>query len=166
LSYKFTHFSNNITNENNSKKDENKMIGDKLLVVTSILEHDNRVLILKRSEKIKSYKHKWSCISGYFENNEDLLSRALIEIYEETGISKDDMTLIRILQQVKIELENNKLLTIQPFFFSSKTNIISLNWENSDYKWIKEEQVKNYDTVPKLTNMLHNCFTIIKKGTI
>jgi len=51
------------------------------------------MLILKRSEKVKSFKHKWSGISGYFENDEDLLSRALIEIYEETKINNEDIIL-------------------------------------------------------------------------
>lgn len=138
-----------------------RMVHNKSIVVTCILENDNKLLILKRSEKMKSFIHRWSGISGYLENNEDLLSRALIEIYEETKIKKENITLRKILNQCTIEIENNRIIIIQPFFFSSKTNIISLNWENCDYKWIKEDQVKNYNTVPKLTYMLYNCFNMI-----
>lgn len=138
-----------------------RMVHNKSIVVTCIIENDNKLLILKRSEKMKSFRHRWSGISGYLENNEDLLSRALIEIYEETKIKKENITLRKILNQCLIEIENNRIIIIQPFFFSSKTNIISLNWENCDYKWIKEDQVKNYNTVPKLTYMLYNCFNMI-----
>ena len=136
------------------------MANNRAMVVTAIIENDNKLLILKRSEKVKSYKHKWSGISGYFEKNEDLLSRALIEIYEETQIKKENIILRKILEE--IEIENSKKIIVQPFFFSSKTNIISLNWENDDYKWIKEEEVKSYDTVPKLIEILYDCFTIVK----
>lgn len=138
-----------------------RMVHNKSIVVTCIIENDNKLLILKRSEKMKSFRHRWSGISGYLENNEDLLSRALIEIYEETKIKKENITLRKILNQCLIEIENNRIIIIQPFFFSSKTNIISLNWENCDYKWIKEDQVKNYNAVPKLTYMLYNCFNMI-----
>ena len=121
---------------------------NKTIVVTSIIENKNRILILKRSERVKSFRHNWAGVSGYFEKNEDILSRALIEIYEETKINKRDLIL-------------KKILTIQPFFFSSKTKNISLNWENSEFRWIKEDQIKNYDTVPKLTELLLDCFNLI-----
>jgi 8-oxo-dGTP pyrophosphatase MutT (NUDIX family) len=138
------------------------MANIRAMVVTAILENDNKLLILKRSEKVKSYKHKWSGISGYFEKKEDLLSRALIEIYEETQIKKENITLRKILEKIEIEIENSKKIIVQPFLFSSKTNLISLNWENDEYKWIKEEEVKSYDTVPRLIEMLYDCFVIVK----
>jgi len=132
-----------------------------IIVVTSIIENNNRILILKRSESVKSFRYKWAGVSGYFEKNEDLLSRALIEIYEETKINKEDLILKKILKQTAIKIKDGKILTIQPFFFSSKTKHISLNWENSEFIWIKEDQIKNYDTVPKLTELLYDCFTLI-----
>lgn len=138
------------------------MANNRAMVVTAILENDNKLLILKRSEKVKSYRHKWSGISGYFEKKEDLLSRALIEICEETQIKKENITLKKILEKIEIEIENRKKIVVQPFLFSSKTNIISLNWENDEYKWINEEEVKSYDTVPRLIEMLYDCFVIVK----
>ena len=136
---------------------------NKTIVVTSIIENNNEILILRRSERVKSFRHKWAGVSGYFEKNEDLLSRALIEIYEETKINKRDLILKKILNNTIIKINNEKLLTIQPFFFSSKTKNISMNWENSEFTWIKENQIKNYDTVPKLTELLMDCFTLINK---
>ncbi|MER5174210.1 MAG: NUDIX domain-containing protein [Candidatus Nitrosocosmicus sp.] len=128
------------------------------IVVTSIIENDNKILILKRSEKVKSFKHKWAGVSGFFENNEDLLSRALIEIYEEIKLNKEDLILKKILKQITITIENEKSITIQPFYFSSKTRDISTDWEHSEYKWIIKDQIKNYDTVPKLTEIVCECF--------
>ncbi len=128
------------------------------IVVTSIIENDNKILILKRSEKVKSFKHKWAGVSGFFENNEDLLSRALIEIYEEIKLNKKDLILKKILKQITITIENEKSITIQPFYFSSKTRDIYTNWEHSEYKWIIENQIKNYDTVPKLIDIICECF--------
>ena len=132
----------------------------KTIVVTSIIENGNKILILKRSEIVKSFKNKWGGISGYFEKSEDLLSRAIIEIYEETKINKQDIMLRKILEQKIIQIETDKVIIIQPFYFSSKTKKISLNWEHTEYIWITKDQKNNYDTVPKLSEMLCQCFLI------
>jgi 8-oxo-dGTP diphosphatase len=131
----------------------------KIIVVTSIIENNNKILILRRSEKVKSFKHKWAGVSGYFEKDEDLLSRALIEIFEETKIDNKDLMLRKIPQQIKIKMENGKAITIQPFYFSSKTKKIQIDWEHSEYKWIKKEHITNYDVVPKLTEICKECFS-------
>lgn len=131
----------------------------KTIVVTSIIENDNKILVLRRSEKVKSFKHKWAGVSGYFEKDEDLLSRALIEIYEETKIKKEDLILRKILKQITIKIEDEKVITIQPFYFLSKIKNISTDWEHSEYNWIKEDQLINYDTVPKLKEIIGECFS-------
>jgi hypothetical protein len=40
--------------------------------------------------------------------------------------------------------------------FEAKNPIIKLNWENSEFKWINKEELKNYDTVPSLQKVLFN----------
>ncbi len=136
------------------------MIHSKTIVVTSIIGNENNILILKRSKKVKSFKHKWGGVSGYFEKNEDLLSRALIEIYEETKINKENLTLMKILKQMTIEIEKEKSIIIQPFYFYSKSKNISMNWEHSEHRWITKNQINKYETVPNLTQLLYECFLI------
>ncbi len=134
------------------------MIHNKTIVVTSIIGNENNILILKRSKKVKSFKHKWGGVSGYFEKNEDLLSRALIEIYEETKINKENLTLRKILKQITIKIEKERSIIIQPFYFYSKSKDVSMNWEHSEHRWITKNQLNNYETVPNLTPLLYECF--------
>lgn len=136
------------------------MIHNKTVVVTSIIGNENNILILKRSKKVKSFKHKWGGVSGYFEKNEDLLSRALIEIYEETNINKENLTLRKILKQITIEIEKEKSIVIQPFYFYSDSKNVSMNWEHSEHRWITNNQSDSYETVPKLAQILYECFSI------
>ena len=136
------------------------MIHNKTIVVTSIIGNENNILILKRSKEVKRFKHKWGGVSGYFEKNEDLLSRALIEIYEETKINKENLTLMKILKQMTIEIEKERSIIIQPFYFYSKSKNISMNWEHSEHRWITKNQINNYETVPNLTQLLYECFLI------
>ncbi len=104
--------------------------------------------------------HEWACISGYFEGNEDLLSRALTEINEETKILKEDIILRKILDPFDILLGDRAILRIQPFYFLSSSRNIVLNWEHDSYEWISKDQVNDYKFVPQLRNILRACFSI------
>jgi len=56
-------------------------------------------------------------------------------------------------------MENGKEITIQPFYFSSKTKKILIDWEHSEYKSIEKFHIINYDVVPKLIEMCKECFS-------
>ena len=128
----------------------------KTSVVTSFLNYNNKILILKRSEKIRTMKGLWSGISGIIENNETPISRAKIEIFEEVGISEKHITLIKSTKEFTIESPQykNQQWIIFPFFFTTDTNSIKLNWENSDFRWIEVGQLKEFNTVPSLERIL------------
>jgi 8-oxo-dGTP pyrophosphatase MutT (NUDIX family) len=125
-------------------------------VVTSFLNYNNKILILKRSEKVRTMKGLWSGISGIIENNEIPISRAKIEIFEEVGISEKHITLIKSTKEFTIESPQykNQQWIIFPFFFTTDTNSIKLNWENSDFRWIEVGQLKEFNTVPSLERIL------------
>ncbi len=127
-------------------------------IVTSFIKDNDKLLILKRSGKVKSMKGLWAGISGIIEKNEEPLKRARIEIFEEIGITEDKITLVRSAEEMRInspQYENHEW-EIFPFLFEAKNPIIKLNWENSEFKWIKIEELENYDTVPSLQKVLFN----------
>ena len=128
----------------------------KTRIVTSFLKYNNKILILKRSQKVKSMKELWAGISGIIENNELPINRAKIEIFEEVGIKQEYITLIKSSNEITVESPQyaNHQWIIFPFFFKTDTNDIKLNWENSEYKWIKVEEIKEFETVPNLEQIL------------
>ena len=127
-------------------------------IVTSFIKNNNKLLILKRSDKVKSMKGLWSGISGIIEKNENPLDRAKIEIFEEVGITENKITLIKSIEEMYVESPQykNHEWIIFPFLFQTKEMKINLNWENSDFKWIEVNQLKNYETVPSLQKVLIN----------
>jgi len=128
------------------------------MVVTSVLKNQNEVLILRRSMKVKTMQEKWAGVSGYLEKNEDLLSRALIEIYEETRINKDDLILRKIFNQFGVQIHNELMIIIQPFCFVSNTRNVVLDWEHSDYYWMNKKEMDNFEFVPRLKQIISRCF--------
>ncbi len=127
-------------------------------IVTSFIKDNEKLLILKRSDKVKSMKGLWAGISGIIEKNEVPLKRARIEIFEEVGITEDMITLVRSAEEMRVNSPQykNHEWEIFPFLFEAKNPIIKLNWENSEFKWITVEELENYDTVPSLQKVLFN----------
>ena len=127
-------------------------------IVTSFIKYNEKLLLLKRSDKVKSMKGLWAGISGIIEKNEEPLTRAKTEIFEEVGISEDKIKLIKAAQEMRIsspQYENHEW-AIFPFLFESKEPKIKLNWENSEYTWIKSDELTNFKTVPSLDKVLFN----------
>jgi 8-oxo-dGTP pyrophosphatase MutT (NUDIX family) len=126
-------------------------------IVTSFIKNNDKVLILKRSDKVKSMKCLWAGVSGIIEMNDKTpLHRAKTEIFEETGITENEIELLKYVEQIKIESAQykNHVWNIFPFLFKAKDPTIKLNWENSDYTWINPNEIKNYETVPELEKIL------------
>jgi len=127
-------------------------------IVTSFIKYNDQILILKRSEKVRSMKGLWSGVSGIIENNENPIDRAKIEIFEEVGIKEKEIKLVKKLEKMKISSQQykNHEWEIFPFLFETKNENIELNWENSEFKWILPKELKNYQTVPSLEKILLN----------
>ena len=126
-------------------------------IVTSFIKDNDRILILKRSDKVKSMKCLWAGVSGIIEKNDATpLDRAKTEIFEETGITENQIELLKSIEQIKIKSTQyrNHEWNIFPFLFKTKNSKINLNWENSDFDWIKPNEIKNYETVPELEKIL------------
>jgi 8-oxo-dGTP pyrophosphatase MutT (NUDIX family) len=101
-------------------------------------------------------KNIWAGISGIIEGNEDPLYRAKREILEETGIPENKITLLKSTSEIRIDspqYENHEWLVF-PFLFSVQNPVITLNWENNDYRWINPSEIKQYETVPSLDKVL------------
>ena len=125
-------------------------------IVTSFIKDDERLLILKRSNKVKTMKGLWAGVSGIIENDEAPLKRAKIEIFEEVGITEEEIKLIKAVKEMKVnspQYENHEW-EIFPFLFETKNPEIKLNWENSEFKWINVNELENYETVPNLQKVL------------
>ena len=127
-------------------------------IVTSFVTYDEKLLLLKRSDRVKSMKGLWGAVSGIIENGEEPLSRAKIEIYEEIGVKSDQIQLLKKGQEMAISSPQypNHQWVVFPFLFSMKHQMISLNWENESYVWIEPQEIHKYDTVPSLSKVLFN----------
>lgn len=125
-------------------------------IVTSFLTSSQKFLILKRSNKVRSMKGLWGGVSGIIEGSEEPLERAKIEIFEEVGVRDVSIRLLKTGKEIKISSPQypDHQWEVFPFLFSLSSEKISLNWENSMYKWIAPDEIYRYKTVPSLDEVL------------
>ena len=120
-------------------------------VVTSFLQHNGRILVLKRSNAVRTHRGKWAGISGSMERGATL-DQALREIREETGLGQADVRLLRRGEPLDVtDSENQVEWRVHPFLFGVRDpSHIELDWEHTDSRWIDPRQIRELDTVPML----------------
>jgi len=116
-------------------------------VVTCFLRSRGRILLLKRSGKVGTFKGVWAGVSGYVEGGEVALERALQEIREEVGVQ--DPRLVSSGEPVYTRGAGH-LYIVHPFLFDIKTRDVELDWEHTEHRWVAPSSIAKYRTVPKL----------------
>lgn len=126
------------------------------------MDKNNNILILKRSDKVRTYKGYWSGISGYIEEGEEPVDTAFKEIRQETGLNDKNIELIKTVDPIEftdIYEEEKYNWKVYPFLFRvEKKSNIQINWENISYRWIKPSDIDKFETVPRLKEVIVKLF--------
>jgi 8-oxo-dGTP diphosphatase len=136
----------------NSERIKKKKFQD---VVTVFLTLGGKVLLLKRSGKVGTYKGNWAGVSGYLES-EDPLRQAYEEMVEEVGLGKEDVSLVKMGKPLEVFDPVRELAwRVHPFLFVvHNPDKIRLDWENLEMRWILPEEIVQLQTVPALKEAL------------
>lgn len=121
-------------------------------VVTCFLEYDGKILLLQRSDRVGSYTARWAGISGYIEPGAEPLGQAYQEIAEEASLSPNQLQLAKAGETLEVPDENlGKKWVVHPFRFKVQNpDLVKIDWEHNQYKWINPEEIKEHVTVPGL----------------
>ena len=114
-------------------------------VVNCAVKHNDRLLLLKRSGLVGSFRGKWASVSGYVEEGETPYAAALKELREE--ISAEGVSLLRAGKPVVTRKEATVWISY-PFLFTIENDSITIDWEHTEYRWVKPAELPAYDTVP------------------
>ena len=125
-------------------------------VVTCFLRRSDtaepRILIVQRSQRVGSYHSHWAGVSGFVEPGVSPEEQAFTEIREETGLQREQVEMLRqgaVVEHIDVELGRH--FYIHPFLFNVLTpDAIQTDWEAVAMRWIAPNELKEYETVPKL----------------
>jgi 8-oxo-dGTP diphosphatase len=127
-------------------------------VVTCILEHDGKILLLKRSNQVGTYRGLWGGVAGYVEELEDPYDTAIKEIREEAGIELDALELVLKGNPIEISdtYEGRRYnWIVYPFLFHVQAKeLVRIDWEHEEYRWVQPSEVRKLETVPGLDEVV------------
>lgn len=132
-------------------------------VINVIVTYNDRVLLLKRSDKVMAYKGKWNCIGGFLDEVGSIEDKIHEELREELSILPLLVERIAYIDQIEVVDSNiNRTWLIQPALVVLKEQpIITLDWEHTDYAWVARTDVSNYDTVAGLDKLIEKAFAAL-----
>jgi len=127
-------------------------------VLNCFVEFNGEILLLKRSDKVGNYQGKWNSIGGYLDEDRSLEEKVKEELSEELNIEENNIANIQIGEAYAFhDKDIDKIWHIFPVLAKLKAKPeINLDWEHTEYVWIAKEEVKNYDTVPRLLEVLEH----------
>ena len=125
---------------------------DERRVVTAFLTRGNQVLLLRRTDRVSTYKGRWAGVSGSVEAGSTPIEQAIQEIEEETGLSNADAIPVLAAQSLDfVDDALNRRWVVHPFRFRvSDEAEIRLDWEHSEAVWTEPAQLERLPTVPRL----------------
>ena len=129
---------------------------NKVPVVTIYIRFKKKILLLKRSNEVLTYKGKWNTVAGYLDQNKPIKEKIIEELYEELGISENDIQSYKIGSSYSFFDESiKKEWIVFPVLVTlKKMNQVKLDWEHTDYTWIYPEKIDEFDTVPNAKKSL------------
>ncbi len=116
-------------------------------VVSAFLRNRGRFLVLRRSDRVGSFRGRWSAVSGYIEGREDPRDRAAQEIREETQAKG---ARFRKAANPLYTRDGATAFIVHPFLFDVPSRRVTLDWENLEHRWIAPSELATLDTVPRL----------------
>jgi 8-oxo-dGTP pyrophosphatase MutT (NUDIX family) len=120
-----------------------------LRTVTCMIECRGRILMLRRAPTVSVNPRLWSPVAGRIDGRLSPKRQAYKEIWEETGIARRHLRLVRSGKRHTLQVNPSVRASVQPFLFQSNTRRVRLNWENTDYRWVKVSDLSRFKLIPK-----------------
>jgi ADP-ribose pyrophosphatase YjhB (NUDIX family) len=114
----------------------------------------DRILLLRRSERVSTYRGRWAGVSGYLEG--EPLAQAYREIAEETGLGPEDVRLLRQGEALEVvDREEDIRWLVYPFLFEVLApQRLHFDWEHQEARWVSPQALGEFETVPALAEAL------------
>jgi 8-oxo-dGTP pyrophosphatase MutT (NUDIX family) len=125
-----------------------------------------RVSVFHRSSAVNTYPNLWAACSGSIETDDaSPLAAAQRELHEETTLAPPDIELLKAGKSFElVDDKYNTLWTIYPFVWrivarkgetdEELQKKVTIDWEHTEYKFVRPEEVENLDTVDNLGTSL------------
>lgn len=125
---------------------------DAAAVVIIFVRWNDKILLLKRSDKVRAYQDKWSTVAGYLDELRPIEDKVLEELLEEAGISAKLIAAVKIGTTYTFSDReiHKKWIRVPVIVDLLEKPIIRLDWEHTEWQWIDPQKLAEYDTEMRL----------------
>ena|SRR3990167_1235309 len=139
----------------------------KLIVgVECYLVNGEKILMFQRSQTSKRYPGLWVGPGGVVDHNEDMVTTAIREVFEETGIriTKGQVKLkVIAIQQMQ---DRNETIIIPIFLVKLKTHKKCNGCSEGSSKWLTRKELKKLEGILPLSKFYHDHVLNDKPGIL
>ena len=123
-------------------------------VVTAFAYRGDKIILIKRSERVGTYPGHWAAFSGYIERLP--LNQARTELLEEAGLIVGHTHLRGIGIPFPVDdIEAGHRWLVFPFLFKLEDGVeIKTDWETAEWGWFSPEEIPALKAVPGLDKVL------------
>lgn len=125
-------------------------------VLVCFVECKGKVLLLKRSSKVRSYPGKWCAVAGLIDRARPLAELVQAELRAELGLEPEHVASLAVGEPYEYaDPSLDRSWRVHPVWVRlAGTPSIEIDWEHSDFEWVAPEAVADYDTVPMLEDSM------------
>lgn len=130
-------------------------------VLVIYVKFKDKILLVKRSDKVLTYKGLWSCLAGFVDDEKSMEEKVIFEMKEELGLSeKDIISITEGETYLFIDEDLNREWIRHLFLVEINNPALNLSWEHTEYVWITIDDVKKYKTTPGFEEDLSKALAI------
>ncbi|MAH22105.1 MAG: hypothetical protein CMO12_04780 [Thaumarchaeota archaeon] len=122
--------------------------------VSSVIVRGDKILLLHRSQKVRTNQGKWSVVSGELEQGQTVIATALNEIREETKLQEAQVNLLRTGDGIIVKPKPDSETLVHLLLFESSSWAVTINWEHDESRWVSLAELEDFDLVPEFDSML------------
>lgn len=132
-------------------------------VLNVVVYYNGEILIVKRSDKVSAYQGLWNGISGFIDEPKSIEDFAVQELFEELSLDTKSIEMIKVADPYEVDDKDiDRVWVVYPVLvkLNKKPNVV-LDWEHTEFAWIKSEELKDYDHVKDFDISVKNALNLL-----
>jgi 8-oxo-dGTP pyrophosphatase MutT (NUDIX family) len=121
-------------------------------VVSCVVQDGEKMLLLKRSDKVGTFQGYWAAVSGFVEDDETPPETACKELREETGL---DLRFSKEGRTVAVR-DGSIVWYVHPYLFRASNPRVEIDWEHTEFCWVRPQEMEGFQTVPGLVEIVRD----------
>lgn len=115
--------------------------------VECLIVKDDKVLLLKRSETSKNFPGYWIGPGGHVDEGEDILTAAVREVFEETGIKINEETINLKVIAIGNHIDRSEIYMVYYFLITLNSKQDIVNSDEGNSSWVNLNEVSKMENI-------------------